>query len=99
MAGRNVQGGEVVVVGLDLGPFGDPVTETYEKVHDFVYNLHRRMQAPLRVRHAGERDVDRLGPQALLALGGGNLFEPTFESGFNLLGGPVSSPAHLATRL
>ena len=96
MPRRNVQGSEVVVVGLDLGPFGYSVAQPNEEVHDLVYDAHRGVEAPLRVRHAGESHVHGLGAQALLALGGHDRREAFGKGGFYLFGGPVRSHTDLA---
>src|SRR5829696_6706665 len=99
MSWRDVQGGKVVVVGLDLGPFGDAVAQSDEEIDELVYEAHGGMQAPLRVRSSRKSYVHGLRSQTLLALGGGYRLEPSFEGGFDLSGSPVRSPADLATVL
>src|SRR5919112_5656220 len=99
MTGRYVQGGKVVVVSLYFGSLGDPVAESHEEVHDLVDDAQRGMQAPIGIRHTGERNVHRLRAQALLALGGGEGLEAYREGGLDLPGSPVRGPANLTTFL
>jgi hypothetical protein len=90
---------EVVVGGLDLGPLGDTVAQAHEEVHYLIYDAHRRVQAPLRVRHAGKCYVHGLRPEPLLALGSDDRREALIEGGFDLLGGPVRGTTDLAALL
>src|SRR3712207_3974512 len=99
MSWWDVQGGKVVVVGLDLGPFGDAVAQSDEEIYELVYEAHGGMQAPLRVRSSRKSYVHDPRAQPLLPLGGGYHPGPSFEGGFDLSGSPVRSPADLATLL
>ena len=72
MADREIERGEIVVVGLDIRPFGDGEAEIGEDRGDLVDDLADRMDAAgLERRRADrQRDVDALG------------FEPADELGF-----------------
>ena len=59
---RRVEGGEVVPLGLDLGPVRDAVAQGQEDVLHLLADLPDRVERPQRVRVAGQRDV---GPVAL----------------------------------
>ena len=99
MSRRYPEGREVVVVGLDLGPLGDAIAQADEEVDDFVYHHLGRMQvAPLK-RGAGQRDVDRFGPQALLLLARRDLFGLGAEGRFDLERGEVGGSADLLALL
>jgi hypothetical protein len=70
VVGGDVEGLEVVPVGLDLGALGDPVAEADEDVDDLVGGPGDRVDGPPRRHPAGEGDVDPLGlEQGLVALG------------------------------
>ena len=62
MAGREVELGEIVVVALDVRPFGDRKAHLGENGGDLVHHLADRMDAPgLDARQGdGQRDVERL---------------------------------------
>ena len=61
MAGREVELGEIVVVALDVRPFGDGEAHVGENRGDLVHHLADRMDAPgLDAGQAdGQRDVER----------------------------------------
>ena len=63
MAEREVERGEIVVVGLDVRPFGDGEAEIGEDRRDLVDDLADRMDAAglERRRADGQGDVDALG--------------------------------------
>ena len=71
MALGEIELGEVVVVGLDVRPFGDGETHVGEDRGEFVDHLADRMHAPdLGGRFAHrQRDVDRLGVEARVERG------------------------------
>jgi hypothetical protein len=63
MAFGEIQLGEVVVVGLDIGAFGDRKSHVGEDRRQFIHHLAERMNAALlggRLAHR-QRDVDGLG--------------------------------------
>ena len=63
MLGRDVELGEVVVVGLDVRPLGDGKAHVAENLGDLVEHLADRMNAPI-LQWAdahGQRDVGLLG--------------------------------------
>ena len=63
--GRVVEGGEVVVVELDLGALHDPVAEPDEDVLDLAAGADQQVQVAERHRRgAGQGHVDRVGGQA-----------------------------------
>ena len=68
-----VERGEIVVVGLDLGPLGDAEAELGEDLLDLVDHLGDRMDAAEGGRAAGEGDVHRRRPPRRLLLGGEEL--------------------------
>ena len=72
MAGREVELGEIVVVGLDVGPFGDGEAEVGEDGGDLVEHLADRMDAagldPRRAHR--QRDVERFRLQPRFERGG-----------------------------
>src|SRR5919112_5855621 len=53
MPRRYPQGREVVVVGLDLGPLGDPIAQADEEVDDVVDHHQGWMQMAPRERDTG----------------------------------------------
>ena len=70
MPGRVVEGGEVVVVVLDLGTLDDLVAEADEDVLDLAPGPGQRMQvAEPHRRRPGQRHVDRLGREPAVELG------------------------------
>ena len=63
MASREIQRGEIVIVGLDVRPFGDGEAEIAEDRGDLVDDLADRVDAAAlgrRLAHR-QRDIDRLG--------------------------------------
>ncbi len=60
VAGRRVQGGEVVVVELDLGALGDAVAQTGEDVLDLAHRLADEVLVTGREGDTGEGDVEAL---------------------------------------
>ena len=69
MARLVVEGGEVVVVVLDLGALDDAVAEADEDVLDLAARAGQRVQvAEVDRRRAGQRHVDSLGRQASVEL-------------------------------
>ena len=62
MAGREVELGEIVVVALDVRPFGDGEAHLGENGDDLVHHLADRMDAPGLDAGQGnrQRDVERL---------------------------------------
>ena len=65
MAGREVELGEIVVVALDVRPFGDREAHVGEDRGDFVEHLADRMDAPGLDAGGAHRqgDVERFGLQ------------------------------------
>ena len=70
MVGRGVERGEVVVVELDLGPGRDAVAEADEDLDDLGDDLVDEVHVARGATAAGQRDVDGLGGDAPLELGG-----------------------------
>ena len=68
--GREVQGCEVVEVGLDVGPFGDGEAHVGEDGDQFVHHLHGRVHAALPAGRGGQGQVHPLGRQAGLQFSG-----------------------------
>ena len=66
MAGREVESGEVVIVGLDVRAFGHREAHIGEDRGDLVHDLADRMDAPTRFRRLTHRqgDVDPLRREA-----------------------------------
>ena len=64
MIGRDVELGEIVIVELDIGAFGDREAEIGEDRTHFVEHLADRMDAALGFGPRGQGDVDALGGQA-----------------------------------
>ena len=64
MLGRNVEGGEIVPVVLDVRPLGPAEAHLAEYLGDLVDGLGDRVQAALRRGPDGERDVDPLFREA-----------------------------------
>jgi hypothetical protein len=64
MIGRDVEGGEVVPVVLDVGTLGPGEAHLAEDRGDLVHHLADRMQRALVLRARRQRDVDLLGGQA-----------------------------------
>ncbi len=64
MIGGSVEGLEVVVLGLHLGPLGDLVAHADEDVLDLPLGLGDEVQAPQRRRPAGKGDVDAVALEA-----------------------------------
>ncbi len=64
MRRRNVERGEIIVVGLDLRAFGDGETHIAEDLHDLVVDLGQRMDPPARLAARGKREVEALFHQA-----------------------------------
>ena len=64
--GRDVELGEVEVVGLDVGPLGDGEAHVAEDLDDLVEHLAHRMDAPILQRPGAhrQRDVGLLGGEA-----------------------------------
>ena len=65
MAFGEIQFGEIVVVGLDIGTFGDRKSHVGEDRRELIHHLAQRMNsARFRRRFAQrQRDVDGLGGQ------------------------------------
>ena len=63
MADREIERGEIVVVGLDVRPFGDREAEVGEDRGDLVDHLADRMDAAGLERRGAhrQRDVDGVG--------------------------------------
>jgi hypothetical protein len=68
VADREIERREVVVIGLDVGAFGDGKTHVRENGREFVDDLADRMDAPARLGSVAhrQRDVEALGGEALL---------------------------------
>ena len=71
MAGRGVRLGEIVVVALDVRPFGDRKTHLGENRGDFVHHLADRMDAARFDAAQGnrQRDVERFALELSLEAG------------------------------
>src|SRR5215211_6094257 len=70
VVGGDVEGLEVVPVGLDLGALDDPVAEADEDVDDLVGGPGHRVDGPAGRHPAGQGHVDPLGlEQGLVPLG------------------------------
>ena len=89
MAGGDVEGFEVVPLGLDLGPELDLVAERLQHRLDLATHLREDVDVPAVERWTGERDVDGLG---LGEVGQARLFElgaPSREPGLDCVLGLV----------
>ena len=73
MFGREVQGGEVVEVGLDVRPLGHREAHLGEDGDHLIHHLHGGMHAAPAPRRGGQGQVDALGGQAPVELGGFHL--------------------------
>src|SRR5205823_7399758 len=92
-----VQGVEVVVDGLDLGPLDDGEAEPEEDVLELAPGLGDEVQAADGLRRvAGERDVDAVGDQPLLELGGLELGVASGDRVLELAAGQVGRLADAA---
>ena len=104
VAGRIVEGREVVVVVLDLGTLRDPVAEADEDVLDLAPRPRQRMEVaePDR-RRARQRHVDPLRGEAVVELGPlvtlAGLLEQRLELGADLVAGLADRPALLGRQL
>ena len=65
MVGRDVEGGEVVVVGFDLGPFFDPIAEASKNINDLFNGADQRVAVPRSNEAAGSGDIDGFLADAL----------------------------------
>jgi hypothetical protein len=98
MAGRVVEGGEVVVVVLDLGPLHHAVTEAHEDVLDLAAYGGQHVQVPDRGRpDPWQRHIDGVPGEAPLQLGPFELLAPPRKERLERLprsvgGGPHGSP-------
>ena len=61
MVRRKIQRLEVVVVGLDLGAFGNRVAQIAEDRNDLVHGADDRVLGAEWTADAGEGDVDAVG--------------------------------------
>jgi hypothetical protein len=64
---RDIELGEIIVVRLDIGSFGDRETHVSEDLSQFVHHLRYGMDAPLGFGALtdGQRDVGALGGEPL----------------------------------
>src|SRR6266478_3691600 len=91
MIARDVEGLEVVVVALDLGPLGDREAEPCEDRDDLVVDAGQGMQRSLRRAPARQGEVEP--PPAALGLalrrrrGGEPSVQEPFELALGLVGG------------
>ena len=96
--GRVIEGGEVVVVELDLGALHHPVAEADEDVLDLAHGSNQQVARPdRRGRRARQGHVHRVGGQPLLELGRLELRPPAFEQPLQRLASPRCRrcrPAH-----
>ena len=81
MLGRDVERGEIVEVGLDVGTLGDREAHIGEDLGDLVGDLAHGMDAPLgeRAFAHGERHVGALMRQLLGGRGARKFLPPRFE--------------------
>ena len=81
MFGRNVERGEIVEVGLDVGALGDREAHIGEDFRDLVGDLAHGMDAPLgeRAFAHGERHVGALVRELLGGRGTRQFLPPRFE--------------------
>ncbi len=56
--GRNIECGEVVIVGLDVRPFGNGETHVGKDLGDLVHHLRDRVDTPLCQRTGACRQRD-----------------------------------------
>jgi len=70
MIRREIQLGEIVIVGFDIRPFGDGETHFREDRREFIHDLRDRMYASLlfRTRQHRQSDVDLFGGEPRLEL-------------------------------
>jgi len=66
--GREVQGCEVVEVGLDVRPLGDPEPHVGEDGDQLVHDLHGRVHAPPAAGRGGQGQVHAAGGELRLEL-------------------------------
>ena len=99
MIGRRVEGLEVVVLGLDLGPVDDLVAHADEDVLDLALGLSHQMQMPERRPPSREGDVDLVFAQAVDQLLSLELLAPGFHGVLRALRIEVAHLAHFWTFL
>ena len=58
MVGREVERLEVVVIGLDLGPFGDRVSHPLEDFDDLIHRPYERMLNAKLAPVSGQGDIE-----------------------------------------
>jgi hypothetical protein len=83
VVGREVQGVEVVPLGLDLGAFGDLVAHVHEHVGQPLADRRHRVPGAGQGPVPGQRDVDRLGDQDPLVPVGFQFGLPLSERGLD----------------
>ena len=91
--GRRVESLEVVVLGLDLGPFGDLVAHADEDVLDLPLGLIDQVQPPEGRRPTGQGDVHALPVQDVQQLIGLDDHPALFERGLERLADDVAELA------
>gem|GEM_PF-2715262 len=69
MAGRKVEGGEVVEVVLDVGALGQREAHFGEDGDHLVHDLHGRMHAPLAARRGGKGEIQASSGEARVEIG------------------------------
>ncbi len=79
MVRRKVERLEIVVVGLDLGPFADGVAHRLEDGDDLVHHAQHGMLHADGALDAGERDVETLGGEFGVARGRVKVAVRTFD--------------------
>ncbi len=85
----NIEGVEIVVLGLDLGAVDNREAERGEEVFDFHLDLGYGMQAAGRRAGGGERQVDPFGIETLLQRIAGEGLDLRFESALQGLFGGI----------
>ena len=74
----HVERGEIIPLGLDLGPLGDGEAEVRENLGELIHHLAHRVDAALRGLGRGKRQVELLGREPPIELG---IFERGLAAG------------------
>ena len=96
---RNIEGLEVVIVVLDLRPFGHLVADAREQFLDALQGEGHGMQATRGLPPARQGDIDALPRQARLQCGGLQGLAPRLDGLVHLLLGLIHGLPGLGTRL
>ncbi len=97
--GREVQGGEIVPVVLDVRPLGDREAHLGEDRDQLVHHLHGRVHPALAPRARRQGQVDMLGRQPGLQLGGLQLGLARPQGGGDAVAQAIQQRAALAPLL